>query len=141
MFTRKIQSIDELQNIANEMITHFIDDRIFAFHGKMGVGKTTFIQALCKALSSDDIVTSPTFAIVNEYHTQQGTPIFHFDFYRIEDIEEAYDLGYEEYIYSNHYCFIEWPEMIEQLLPESFVEVTIKEDKDQNRIISAQKYN
>ena len=137
MFSEKTNTVKGLKNIAAKLIMQFPDHRIFALYGKMGVGKTTFIQAICKSLNSDDIVTSPTFAIINEYKTDNSSSIFHFDFYRIEDIEEAYDLGYEDYIYSGNYCFIEWPEMIESLLPENIVKVEIEVDDDENRMISA----
>jgi tRNA threonylcarbamoyladenosine biosynthesis protein TsaE len=105
----------------------------------MGVGKTTFIKALCHELGSRDYVTSPTFALINEYKTARGNVIYHFDFYRIKKIEEAFDLGYEDYIYSGNYCFIEWPEMIESLLPEGIVEVRIKEDPNGTRQIEVRK--
>nr|WP_321354122.1 tRNA (adenosine(37)-N6)-threonylcarbamoyltransferase complex ATPase subunit type 1 TsaE [uncultured Draconibacterium sp.] len=138
MYSKKINSLDELKVAAKELITAFSDDRVFAFYGKMGAGKTTFIQSICRALGSDDNVTSPTFALINEYNTADLDSIFHFDFYRIKDIEEAYDLGYEDYIYSGSYCLIEWPEMIESLLPEKMVEVKIEVQEDNNRLITAQ---
>ncbi|WP_372650460.1 tRNA (adenosine(37)-N6)-threonylcarbamoyltransferase complex ATPase subunit type 1 TsaE, partial [Draconibacterium sp.] len=130
MYSKKINSPDDLDIAAKELITAFSDDRVFAFYGKMGAGKTTFIQSVCRALGSDDNVTSPTFALINEYNTADFDSIFHFDFYRIKDIEEAYDLGYEDYIYSGNYCLIEWPEMIESLLPEKMVEVKIEVQDD-----------
>ena len=138
MYSKKINSLDELKVAAKELITAFSDDRVFAFYGKMGAGKTTFIQSICRALGSEDNVTSPTFALINEYNTDDLESIFHFDFYRIKDIEEAYDLGYEDYIYSGSYCLIEWPEMIESLLPEKMVEVKIEVQDDDSRVISAQ---
>ncbi|WP_297097012.1 tRNA (adenosine(37)-N6)-threonylcarbamoyltransferase complex ATPase subunit type 1 TsaE [uncultured Draconibacterium sp.] len=138
MYSKKINSLDELKVAAKELITGFSDDRVFAFYGKMGAGKTTFIQSICRALGSDDNVTSPTFALINEYNTANLDSIFHFDFYRIKDIEEAYDLGYEDYIYSGSYCLIEWPEMIESLLPEKMVEVKIEVQEDDTRLITAQ---
>jgi tRNA threonylcarbamoyladenosine biosynthesis protein TsaE len=92
----------------------------------MGAGKTTFIKALCRELGVDDIVQSPTFAIINEYKTRQGNSIFHFDFYRIRKPEEAFDIGYEDYFYSGSYCFIEWPELVESLLPADTIRVTLK---------------
>ncbi len=109
MFSEKVTSIDGLKSVAAKLIEQFANQRVFALYGKMGAGKTTFIQAICNALDSDDVVTSPTFAIVNEYKTKDLSSVFHFDFYRIENLEEAYDLGYEEYIYSGNYCLIEWP--------------------------------
>jgi tRNA threonylcarbamoyladenosine biosynthesis protein TsaE len=99
--------------------------RVFAFYGKMGVGKTTFIKVLCKHLSAVDIVQSPSFAIINEYKTPTEESIFHFDFYRIKKLEEAFDIGYEDYFYSGSWCFIEWPELIEELLPDGTVKITI----------------
>lgn len=109
--------------------------RIFAFYGKMGAGKTTFITAVCRELGVTEPVTSPTFAIVNEYQTSptgglQGASVFHFDFYRIRRIEEAYDIGFDDYLDSGALCFIEWPELIEDLLPDTTVKVTIEEDPD-----------
>lgn len=139
MFSTKVNSLSELQSAANELVTTFSEERVFAFYGKMGAGKTTFIQAICRALGSDDNVTSPTFALINEYNTPEMESIFHFDFYRIKELEEAYDLGYEDYVYSGSYCLIEWPEMIESLLPENLVEVRIEVQDDESRLITAQK--
>jgi len=136
MFAEKITSVEGLQNAAEKLIAKFPDHRIFAFYGKMGAGKTTFIKALCKSLGTSDNVTSPTFALINEYNAADLSSIFHFDFYRIENIEEAYDLGYEDYLYSGNYCFIEWPEKIEPLLPDKFIEVKIKVDDNEIRKIS-----
>lgn len=137
MFSKKVKSLAELNGVAEELIQHFPNERVFAFYGKMGAGKTTFIQSVCRILGSEDNVTSPTFALINEYMTQEMKSIFHFDFYRIKDIEEAFDLGYEDYIYSGDYCLIEWPEMIESLLPDTLVEVKIEVQEDNSRIISA----
>ena len=137
MFSGKIHSVKELEPAAREIIEEFKDHRVFALYGKMGAGKTTFIQALCKALGSEDYVTSPTFALVNEYSDRHFSPVYHFDFYRIKKIEEAFDMGYEEYLYSGHYCFIEWPEMIEPILPENLVEIRIEVEENENRRISA----
>ncbi len=103
-------------------------NRIFAFYGSMGAGKTTFITALCAELGVDDVVNSPTFTIVNEYRTRTGLPVFHFDFYRIEKLQEVYDMGFEEYMYeSDGLCLMEWPEKIGGLLPEEAVKVSISE--------------
>lgn len=110
--------------------------KVFAFYGKMGAGKTTFIKAICEEMGVDDVITSPTFAIVNEYETSEEDTIYHFDFYRIKKIEEVYDMGYEEYFYSGNLCFIEWPELIEDLLPEDATKVTIEEAEDGSRVIS-----
>lgn len=137
MFSEKITSLKALEISARRLIDQFPGDRVFAFYGKMGAGKTTFIQALCRVIGSGDNVTSPTFALINEYKTQDDASIFHFDFYRIKNIEEAFDLGYEDYFYSGNYCFIEWPEKIETLLPQNFVEVKIDVAENETRIISA----
>jgi tRNA threonylcarbamoyladenosine biosynthesis protein TsaE len=110
---------------AEKLIASFPSSRIFALYGKMGVGKTTFIKVLCHYLGAVDIVQSPSFAIINEYKTLIGESIFHFDFYRIKKTEEAFDIGYEDYFYSGSYCFIEWPELVEDLLPAKTVKVTI----------------
>ena len=138
MFFEKANHLQALYSIAEKLINQFPDQRIFAFYGKMGAGKTTFIQGVCKFLGTNDNVTSPTFALINEYKTRQQKSIFHFDFYRIKDIEEAFDLGYEDYLYSGNYCLIEWPEMIEPLLPEKIVKVKIEVDEDGVRNISAE---
>lgn len=137
MYSKQVNSLAELEVAAKELLAQFKTDRVFAFYGKMGAGKTTFIQAICRALGSDDNVTSPTFALINEYNTSNSDSIFHFDFYRINDIEEAFDLGYEDYIYSGSHCLIEWPEMIESLLPGKMVEVKIEVQEDDSRLISA----
>lgn len=129
--------LEDLPTAGESLIKAFPEKRIFAFYGKMGAGKTTFIQAICRALGSADVVTSPTFAIVNEYETDSNGAIYHFDFYRIKDISEAYDLGYEDYFFSKNYCFIEWPEKIESLLPHSVVEVFIDSESDDTRTIRA----
>lgn len=136
MFSIKINTLDELELAARRLLDTFKTNRVFAFYGKMGAGKTTFIQALCKTLGSDDNVTSPTFALINEYNIKDSS-VFHFDFYRINDLEEVFDLGYEDYLYCGKYCFIEWPELIEPLLPENLVEVKIEVDEDDARLISA----
>lgn len=138
MFSEKITSIGELKNVAASLIKQFPEHRVFALYGKMGAGKTTFIQAICKSLGSNDNVTSPTFALINEYNTADFSSIFHFDFYRIKDMEEAYDLGYEDYLYSGNYCFIEWPERIEPLLPENIIKVNMVVDDNETRTISAE---
>ena len=122
----KIQNLDNIREAAREFIDNIGENTVFAFYGKMGAGKTTFIKAVCEELGVDDTVTSPTFAIVNEYEAAQGRPIYHFDFYRIKKVSEAYDMGCEEYFYSGHPCFIEWPELIEEVLPEETDNVTIE---------------
>ena len=131
----KIQHIESIREAAREFISHIGDHRVFAFYGKMGAGKTTFVKAVCEELGVDDVITSPTFAIVNEYTGKSGDPIFHFDFYRIKKLEEVYDMGYEEYFYSGALCFIEWPELIEELLPEDAVRVSIEQHPDDTRLV------
>ena len=116
------------------MLDAYPNERMFLFYGEMGAGKTTFIKALCAALGVPGVTSSPTYALVNEYHAENGNIIYHFDFYRIENEEQAYDIGYEEYFYSNHYCFIEWPERIENLLPANYVSISITEENTE-RII------
>ena len=117
---------EDIKQAARQFVESMGDNTVYAFYGKMGAGKTTFIKAVCEELGVDDTVTSPTFAIVNEYEAAQGRPIYHFDFYRIKKVSEAYDMGCEEYFYSGHPCFIEWPELIEEVLPEETVNVTIE---------------
>ena len=130
----KIKDLEHIREAAQEFISHMGDHRVFAFYGSMGAGKTTFIKALCEELGVTDVVTSPTFAIVNEYQASDH-PIFHFDFYRIKKLEEVYDMGYEDYFYSDALCFIEWPELIEEVLPAEAVKVTITEKADGTRTI------
>ncbi|MCL1821226.1 MAG: tRNA (adenosine(37)-N6)-threonylcarbamoyltransferase complex ATPase subunit type 1 TsaE [Prolixibacteraceae bacterium] len=127
-------NLEDLPVAAESLIKAFPDKRIFAFYGGMGAGKTTFTQAVCKVLGSVDMATSPTFAIVNQYETADNGIIYHFDFYRIKDISEAFDLGYEDYFFSENYCFIEWPEEIESLLPDSVVKVFIEAEGDARTI-------
>ena len=117
---------EDIKQAARQFVEGMGENTVFAFYGKMGAGKTTFIKAICEELGVDDTVTSPTFAIVNEYEAAGGRPIYHFDFYRIKKVSEAYDMGCEEYFYSGHPCFIEWPELIEEVLPEETVNVTIE---------------
>lgn len=129
-----IRSLDDIGQAAQQFLHLVGDKRIFAFYGSMGAGKTTFIKAICEALGTTDAVASPTFAIINEYDTPSGCPIFHFDFYRIKSLSEVYDIGYEDYFYaSDGLCFIEWPELIEPLLPEETVKVNISEQEDGSR--------
>ena len=132
----QIKSLDNIQEAAKTFLQNMGNARVFAFYGKMGVGKTTFIKALCEQLGVEDVITSPTFALVNEYTSGKGEPIYHFDFYRIKKIEEVYDMGYEDYFYSGNLCLLEWPELIEDLLPEDAVKVTITEKEDGSRVLS-----
>ncbi len=134
-----IESLDNIQAAAQEFIAQMGENRIFAFYGSMGAGKTTFVKALCEALGVTDTVNSPTFAIVNEYDTPSGRPIYHFDFYRIKRLAEVYDMGYEDYFYGRGLCFIEWPELIEELLPEDTVCVHIEELPDGRREVTIKK--
>ena len=117
---------EDIKQAAQQFVDAMGENTVFAFYGRMGAGKTTFIKAVCEQMGVQDTVTSPTFAIVNEYETANGRPIYHFDFYRIKKVSEAYDMGCEEYFYSGHPCFIEWPELIEEVLPEETVNVTIE---------------
>ncbi len=131
----KIDSINDLPEAADAILEALNGRSIVAFWGEMGAGKTTLIRALCDRLGVTDTVTSPTFALVNEYHTETGEPIYHFDFYRINRIEEVFDFGYEEYFYSGNLCLIEWPEKIEGLLPEETLSVRIRITSDESRTI------
>ncbi len=137
MFKAEISSLNEINQVAEKFIEAHPADRLFAFYGKMGSGKTTFIKALCEKLKVIDYVTSPTFALINVYGTENAREIYHFDFYRIKSLEELFDLGYEEYFFSDQYCFIEWPELIESLLPPNTVKITITETEPGSRIIES----
>ncbi|MCR5366795.1 MAG: tRNA (adenosine(37)-N6)-threonylcarbamoyltransferase complex ATPase subunit type 1 TsaE [Prevotella sp.] len=132
----RITDIEHIREAAREFIEHIGDRRVFAFYGKMGAGKTTFVKAICEELGVDDVITSPTFAIINEYTSAKDDTIFHFDFYRIKKLEEVYDMGYEDYFYSGALCFIEWPELIEEILPDDAVRVSIAEQDDGSRIVT-----
>lgn len=130
----KIQSLEHIHEAAREFIAAMGDNTVFALYGKMGAGKTTFIKALCQELGVEDVVTSPTFAVINEYRSDiAGELIYHFDFYRIKKLEEVYDMGYEDYFYSGALCFIEWPELVKELLPGNTIKVTIEELEDGSR--------
>ena len=120
-----VQSEADLIPAAKQLVEAYPGSRVFALYGQMGAGKTTFIKAICHELGVTDVVQSPTFSIINEYKTTQGESIFHFDFYRIKKLEEVFDIGYEDYLYSGSYCFLEWPELIESLLPEDTIRVRI----------------
>lgn len=135
--TLTITSLPQIHNVAKQFIDNIGTGKVFAFYGKMGSGKTTFIKAICEELGVTDVITSPTFAIVNEYHSEQTSkPIFHFDFYRIKKLEEVYDMGYEDYFYSGSLCFLEWPELIEEILPADVVKVKIEEQADGSRTVT-----
>ena len=134
MQTIQIKSLDTIREAAREFISRMDDRTVFAFHGEMGAGKTTFIKAICEELGVEDVINSPTFAIINEYRSSMtGELIYHFDFYRINKLSEAEDIGTEDYFYSGALCFIEWPEKIEDLLPGDVVDVTIAENPDGTR--------
>ena len=128
-----ITSTDNIVEVAEEFINYFKDNRLFAFKGKMGAGKTTFIKALCEVLKVKDTVCSPTFAIVNVYLTENEEEIYHFDFYRLNSPSQAFDIGIEEYFYSGNYCFMEWAENIEELVPADCLWVEIEEMEDKSR--------
>ena len=132
----KINSLDNIHEAAKQFIAAMEDNTVFAFYGKMGAGKTTFIKAICEELGVTDVINSPTFAIVNEYRSDEtGELIYHFDFYRIKKLDEVYDMGYEDYFYSGALCFIEWPELVEEVLPGDAVNVIIEEIEDGIRSI------
>ena len=123
----KINSLDNIHETAKEFISAMGDNTVFAFYGKMGAGKTTFIKAVCEELGVTDVINSPTFAIVNEYRSDEnGELIYHFDFYRIKKLDEVYDMGYEDYFYSGALCFIEWPELLESVLPDRRIDLEIR---------------
>ena len=126
-YAKKVQELDE---IAKAIVEVFENEKKIVFFGEMGVGKTTLIKSICKALNVQDVVTSPTFSVVNEYQNKDGDSLYHFDFYRIKNQEELFDLGLEEYIYSDNYCFIEWPEKAEGLLSDNFVQVQMIKNKE-----------
>ena len=136
MTTIQINSLDSIRESAKAFLAAMDDRTVFAFHGQMGAGKTTFIKAICEELGVEDVINSPTFSIINEYRSETtGELIYHFDFYRINKLSEAEDIGTEDYFYSGALCFIEWPEKIEDLLPGDVVEVTIKENPDGTRTV------
>lgn len=130
-----IKDKKHLPAAAKEFLEYAGDNRIFAFHGSMGAGKTTIIKAICEALGATDIVSSPTFTIVNEYRTSKGDTLYHIDFYRIKKQEEVFDFGIEEYLTGKSYCFMEWPELIEEILPQETVSVRISVDDQEQRIL------
>lgn len=133
MISLVIKDIEHIREAAREFIENMGESRVFAFYGKMGAGKTTFVKAVCEELGVKDVITSPTFAIINEYEGDET--IYHFDFYRIKKLEEVYDMGYEDYFYSGALCFIEWPELIEEILPDDAVRVSITEQADGCRLV------
>ena len=141
--TFTINSLDEIDKVAEDFIQYIsesdLESNIFAFYGKMGAGKTTFIKAICKALGVKDIVNSPTFTIINEYKSSRGFPVYHFDFYRINKLQEAFDIGTEDYFAGNGLCLIEWPEKIAEILPEDHIKVTITTNEDLSRTVEIER--
>ena len=135
MIEIQIPSLDKIADAAREFVEQIGDKRVFAFYGGMGAGKTTFIKAVCEQLGVKDAVTSPTFAIVNEYASDFG-PVYHFDFYRIKNQTEVMDLGFDDYAYSGNFCLMEWPELIEDLLPDNTVNVHIAETSNGMRTVT-----
>jgi tRNA threonylcarbamoyladenosine biosynthesis protein TsaE len=125
-----------LNSAAKQLLQQSGENKIFAFYGSMGAGKTTIIKAICQTLGAVDIVSSPTFTLVNEYKTSSGESLYHIDFYRIRKQEEVYDFGIEEYLTGESYCFMEWPELIEEILPEETIKVRISVDEKEQRILS-----
>jgi len=132
--TYKSTSLEQLPTIAKSILSDFNGSKIFLFYGSMGAGKTTLIKEIVHQLGIEDVANSPTFAIVNEYFSKEFGEIFHFDFYRLEDETEALDMGYEDYFYSDSYCFVEWPEKIPNLLPQNVIEVEINASLDVREI-------
>lgn len=120
-----MNSLNDLKNAASRFVQLMGEKKVFAFRGSMGSGKTTFIKSVCKELGIGEQITSPSFSLINEYTSPGGNPVYHFDCYRLKNIKEAYDIGAEEYFYSGNICFIEWPEIIEDLLPPDTVNVTV----------------
>ena len=131
----KIYTLKELPKIALDLLEQF-SNKILLFYGEMGVGKTTLIKELVKQLGSQDVVSSPTFSLVNEYHTVLGNSLYHFDFYRIDDEEEALDMGIEDYFYSDNWCLVEWPEKVKNLLPLTAVAIHLTKNDDGTRTIT-----
>lgn len=130
-----ITSLSEVRSAARQFVSQMGDSTVFAFYGAMGAGKTTFIKAVCEELGVTETITSPTFAIINEYRGTDGRSIYHFDFYRISKLEEAFDFGYEDYFYSGNLCLIEWPQLVEPVLPENTVKVSIRETESGSRLV------
>lgn len=128
-----INSVSELPKVAEELLSYAEGQKFFIFEGDMAAGKTTFIKSLCEAIGVEDVVSSPTFSIVNEYESNDG-PVYHFDFYRLKNLQEAYDIGYEEYFYSGNYCLVEWPSKVDELLPEEYIKIEITVTANDQRL-------
>jgi len=137
----EINDISEIRLAARRFLSEMGNNKIFAFYGEMGTGKTTFIKAVCEEMGVCEIVTSPTFAIINEYHTDKGEVVYHFDFYRINKLEEVFDFGCEDYFYSGNVCFIEWPELVEPLLPPDTVKISITETPEGGRMLKTKVFS
>lgn len=138
MYTIQIKTLDDLRKAAEEFVQQMNHNTVFAFDGDMGAGKTTFIKAICQHLGVSENITSPTFAIVNEYIALNDQPIYHFDCYRLKNASEAHDIGAEEYFYSGNLCFIEWPDRIDDLLPNNVVWVKVNVKENQEREVTIQ---
>jgi tRNA threonylcarbamoyladenosine biosynthesis protein TsaE len=134
----EVKALADLDQAAEKILRYAPDEQLFIFEGEMGAGKTTLIKALAKAMGVNELVSSPTFSIVNEYDAN-GHPLYHFDFYRIKNLQEAYDIGYEEYFYSGNPCFIEWPEKISELLPAHYLKIEIQVLNENHRLLSISK--
>ena len=132
----QLNSLTDLVPVSNQLLALASDVPVWCFYGEMGAGKTTLVKAICDQLGATDSMSSPTFSLVNEYETASQVPIYHFDFYRIENEQEAMDIGVDEYFYSGHYCFIEWPERATNLIPDHHVEISIKLVNANRRVIN-----
>ena len=138
MFSAQLNNLTELEKIAKDLLDAFALQRIFLFEGEIGSGKTTFIKSICKALNVDTAMSSPTYSLINEYLTVNNATVYHMDLYRLNTLEEAVSIGIEDYLFSGNYCFIEWPKLIDQLLPLHFVKIKIIAKSNETRVIEAQ---
>jgi len=130
-----IESTGTIRKVARDFLEQYSNQRIFAIYGKLGAGKTTFIKALCNELGVNEVVSSPSFSIINEYYSDRYGRVYHFDFFRMEHLEEAYDIGYEDYFFSGQYCFVEWPDKIQTILPSGTIHVYMMVDETSVRIL------
>ncbi|MEO9872688.1 tRNA (adenosine(37)-N6)-threonylcarbamoyltransferase complex ATPase subunit type 1 TsaE [Ekhidna sp.] len=129
---------DELQEVARKLVSNFGDIKVWCFYAEMGTGKTTLTKKICKEIGVEDEMSSPTFSIINEYQTNKGKDVYHFDFYRLKDLKEAVDVGVEDYLFSGNFCLLEWPQIIEPLLPDEYLQINIKLVGDNTRSLTAQ---